>query len=273
MERCRRLNAGTAPFAMMALLVCAVGCAQTMSSGYNDSPAPATGASAAANQAADRAVYRPATYVNAATPGPAIVVLDGDIKSNNATFLQKVTANNIADYAELELGRANFRVLERSALGALKREFQIAYTAGDPDAARQLLGKGKFKATRWVMRFDVLKAEPVAAAARGFSGRPLGAIAGSVIGGIAGTATAIGVGSTETEQEAQVWIVGMRYTVIDASTTEQRATGYFERKMELGAQHESTLGFSHSEAGGLTLDSLVQRLVQDSVAEIDAKYK
>ncbi|MBI3770022.1 MAG: hypothetical protein HY271_16240 [Deltaproteobacteria bacterium] len=268
MNKRRRL----ATFAVFtSLLLPAAGCPPPAS--RSDSPAPATGASAAANEAADRGMYRPVAYRNADRPGPAIVVIEGNIKSNNATFTQKVTSNNIADYGELELSKANFKVLERSDLGALKREFQIAYTAGDPDAARKLLAKGKFKATRWVMRFDILKAEPVAASHQGFSGQTAGAIAGAFIGGRAGYATDVGVGSVQTSDSAGVWIVGMRYTLIDARTTEQAATGYFEQKMEVGSRSRAVLGASRTDEGGLTLDSLTQRLVQESVAEIDAKYK
>ncbi len=267
MNRRRQL----AIFAAFTSLLLSAACGPP--AGRSDSPAPGTGASAAANEAADRGMYRPVTYRNADRSGPALVVIDGSIKSNNATFTQKVTSNNIADYAELELSKANFKVLERSDLGALTREFQVAYTAGDPDAARKLLGKGKFKATRWVVRFDVLKAEPVATAQRGFSGESIGALAGGLIGGRAGYATDVGVGSVHTNDTAGVWIVGMRYTLIDARTTEQAATGYFEQKMEIGSRSRSVLGVSSTDAGGLTLDSLVQRLVQESVAEIDAKYK
>lgn len=248
-------------------------CDRATAGSRNDSPAPDTGASRDANAAADRGTYRPATYRNASTPGPAVVVLEGDIKSSNASFTQKVTTNNIADYGELELGKANFKVLERSSLGDLRREFQLAYMAGDPDSARKILGKGKFKTTRWVIRFDVLKAEPVAAAQKGFDGSAIGNLAGALIGGRAGYATGVGVGSVNNSEAAGVWIVGMRYVVIDARTTEQAATGYFEEKMEIGAKSHSVLGVSSGEQGGLTLDSLVQRLVQDSVVEIDEKYK
>jgi hypothetical protein len=258
--------------AVIAFVVAIAGCGP-MQGAQPDSPAPASGASASANAAADRGMYRPVTYANAAKPGPALVVIEGTIKSNNASFTQKVTPNNIADYAELELSKAGFKVLERADLGALQREFQVAYGAGDPDMARKLLGKGKFKATRWVLRFDVLKAEPVAAAQRGFDGNTIGALAGGLIGGRAGYGTDVAVGSVHHHEAAGVWIVGMRYTVIDARTTEQAATGYFEQKMEVGAKSNSVMGVSSANEGGLTLDSLVQRLVQESVAEIDAKYK
>ena len=62
-------------------------------------PAPATGASARANAAADTATYKTVSYTNAATKGPAIIVLPGEVKSNNATFTQRYFPNNIADYA------------------------------------------------------------------------------------------------------------------------------------------------------------------------------
>jgi hypothetical protein len=43
--------------------------------------------------------------------------------------------------------------------------------------------------------------------------------------------------------------------------------------MELGAKGSSVIGISSSESGGLTLDSLVQRLIQKTVWEIDNKFK
>lgn len=77
----------------------------------------------------------------------------------------------------------------------------------------------------------------------------------------------------QTGESTGVWIIGMRYKIIDANTTEQVATGYSEEKMELGAKGTSVLGVSSSESGGLTLDSLVQRLIQKTVWEIDNKFK
>jgi hypothetical protein len=252
-----------------ALLMAGLGCASAARA-RSDSPAPDTASSESANEAADRGMYKSATYRNVNIKGPAVVVVEGEIKSNNATFLQKYSSNNIADYAELELGKANFKILERSDLGPLKREFQIAYSAGDPDEARKILSKGKFKATRWVLRFDVLKAEPVAESERGFR-VPLGGVRLPGIGSIGGFG---GGGTYEQQQGASVWIIGMRYTVIDAQTTEQEATGYFEQKMEAGTKSQGVGGvYQQRDSGQLGLDSLVQRLVQDCVVEIDARYK
>lgn len=229
-----------------------------------------TQASAIANERADKLKYKPVDYRYKDVRGPTIVVIPGQIKSTNATFSQKVTANNIADYAELELGNANFRVLERADLGPLLNEVQLAVGTGDPSALRKFR-RGKFKTTKWFMKFDILKAEPVAEASTGFSGGALSGII-STLGGY-GTGTQITsqtVRSTQLGNEAGVWIIGMRYKVIDASTSEQVATGYYEEKMEMGAKGVSVLGVSTSGSGRATLDTLAQLLVQMSVADIDA---
>src|SRR5689334_18096043 len=66
----------------------------------DNNPSPIAGSSASndANRRADMAQYKPIDYNNAAKKGPRIIVLPGDIKASNATFVQKVTANNIADF-------------------------------------------------------------------------------------------------------------------------------------------------------------------------------
>lgn len=241
-----------------------------------ESPSPAadSAASQRANELADKAMYKPIDYDNAALRGPQLVVIPGEIKSNNANFVQKFGPNNIADFAELELGRANFGVLERSDMGPLLKEFQLAYTLGDPAAASKMLKKGKLKTTQWVVKFDILKAEQVAAAQEGFDGRAVGQLIGALGGHDRGAqATGVVVGSVKTDEGSGVWIVGMRYKVLNAVTTEQVASGYTEEKMEVGAKASSVLGMAKGAQGGLTLDGMVQRLVQKLVWEIDARHK
>ncbi len=267
---CRALSALSAAIALAA-------CQTTGSSNPADAnnPSPTAGSSTSqqANAMADKAMYKPIEYVNANKKGPTIIVIPGEIKSSNASFTQKFGPNNIADYAELELGKANFKVLERADLGPLLNEFTLAYTMGNPQAARKVLQKGKFKTTKWVLKFDILKAEPVAQATQGFDGAALGSVV-AIAGGSRGSAAAgVAVGSVKTEESTGVWIIGMRYKLINANTTEQVATGYAEEKMELGAKSTSVLGFKQGASGGLTLDTLVQRLVQKSVYEIDSKHK
>ncbi|HEX6793304.1 MAG TPA: hypothetical protein VF304_05575 [Casimicrobiaceae bacterium] len=246
----------------------------------NPSPTAGSDTSQRANASADQAMYRPVEYVNKNKRGPALVVIPGEIKSNNATFLQKFTANNIADYGELELSNANFKVLERADLGPVLKEFELAYNLGDPQEARKLLGMGKLKSTKYVVKFDILKTEQVAAAQQGFDGRAigniagaLGAFSGSLGGARAGAVGQAAVGSVHTGESTGVWVIGMRYKIINAETTEQVAQGYTEEKMEVGAKSTSVLGVSQSQQGGVSLDTMVQRLVQKSVWEIDSKYK
>jgi hypothetical protein len=243
--------------------------------GAESSPSPTAGkdVSRKANAAADRGMYTEITYANAATPGPALVVIPGEIKSNNANFVERFLPNNIADFAELELTRANFQVLERADLGPVLNEFVLAYNLGDPESAAQLK-KGKLKTTKWVMKFDILKAEQAAAQKKGFKGDT----ASSLIGILGGSSRATNAASTvaesiDTRSSAGVWVIGMRYRIIDANTTEQVAQGYTEEKMEVGAQESSVAGVESGATGGVSLDTMVQRLVQKSVWEIDQKYK
>ena len=233
-----------------------------------------------ANTTADKTVYQAVEYQNKNIKGPLLVVIPGEIKSSNATFLQKFTANNIADFGELELSNANFTVLERSNLGPALHEFELAYNLGDPDQARKFLRMGKLKTTKYVVKFDILKAEQVAAAQQGFDGRAIGNMAGllGVFGGSrgaaqAGTVAGAGIGSVQTSETSGVWIIGMRYKIINAETTEQVANGYAEEKMEVGTKSTSVLGVSESQQGGVSLDTMVQRLIQKTVWDIDNKYK
>ncbi len=250
-----------------ALGACATG--GTTASG----PAPATSASSQANAVANTALYQTVSYANAATKGPAIIIIPGDVKSNNATFAQRYGPANIADYAELELTQAGFQVLERTNLGSMLQEIELAYNLGNPAKAEALFKKGDLQNTRWIIRFDVLRAEKIAEVEKGFSGGPLGAIGGALLGGRGGAALGAGVGSVGTSQAAGVWIVGMRYKIIDAQTTRQVAQGYAEDKMEVGSTGTSVLGVSSRQTSGSTLDSLVIKLVQRHVVEIDQKYK
>jgi hypothetical protein len=238
----------------------------------NPSPTAGTSTSQKANAAADVAAYKPVEYVNKDKRGPALVVIPGDVKSNNATFVQKFGPNNIADFAELELSQANFPVLERSNLGPLLNEISLAYNLGDPAKARQTMQVGKLKTTKWIVKFDILKAEQISEVKKGFDGRALGGILG-VFGGTGAAVAGHATSSVQTQDSTGVWLVGMRYKIMDATTTEQVAQGYSEEKMEVGATSTSVMGVSDSAKGGVGLDTMVQRLVQKTVWEIDSKYK
>ncbi|MBL8377820.1 MAG: hypothetical protein JNM79_08130 [Burkholderiales bacterium] len=237
----------------------------------NPSPTAGSSTSQAANAAADQAAYKPIEYANRAKKGPALVVIPGEVKSNNASFTQKVGPNNIADFAELELSQANFSVLERSNLGPLLNEISLAYNLGDPNAARKTMQMGRLKTTEWVIKFDIIKAEQIAENKKGFDGRAIGALGG--LFGLGGSVAGHVVSNVQTNEATGVWLVGMRYKIMNANTTEQVAQGYQELKMEVGQTNTSVMGVSGGAKGGVGLDTMVQRLVQTAVWEIDSKYK
>lgn len=244
----------------------------------NPSPNVGSSTSQQANAAADTAAYQEVSYTNKDKRGPALVVIPGDIKSSNAGFLQKFGPNNIADFGELELSQANFPVLERSNLGPLLNEVSLAYNLGDAQAARKTMQIGKLKTTQWVVKFDILKAEQIAENKKGFDGRAVGGLisgfGGGFFGGGGGNYAAGQVASSvQTTESSGVWLIGMRYKIMDANTTEQVAQGYKELKMEVGSNSTSVMGVSQSAKGGVGLDTMVQRLVQTAVWEIDSKYK
>jgi hypothetical protein len=225
-------------------------------------------ASMRANEEADKSMYKAVHYANADKKGPRLIVLPGKIKSSSATFTQKVTPNNIADFGEIELGNANFRVLERTDLGPMLNEIELAVNMGDPTALKKFK-RGKFKSTKWFVKFDILKAEKVAAAGQGFDGHAIGSIFSTIVGGVTGSVANTTISSTKGSEAAAVWLVGLRYKIIDAATTEQVSSGYIEKKMETGRKSQSILGMSGSAEQFVTLDTVVQRLVQEAVVKID----
>jgi hypothetical protein len=239
----------------------------------NPSPNAGSSTSQQANAAADQAAYKEVDYVNKAKRGPALVVIPGDVKSSNASFMQKFGPNNIADFGELELSQANFPVLERANLGNLLNEISLAYNLGDAQQARKTMQIGKLKTTQWIVKFDILKAEQIAENKKGFDGRAIGGLMGMLGGNTGSYAAGQAVGSVQTQEATGVWLIGMRYKIMDANTTEQVAQGYKELKMEVGRNATSVMGISQGAKGGVGLDTMVQRLVQTAVWDIDSKYK
>jgi hypothetical protein len=258
----------------LASLLCVAG-APTLAQPTFGNPSPNAGSSTSqqANAAADAAAYKEVDYVNKGKRGPALVVIPGEVKSNNASFTQKFGPNNIADFGELELSQANFPVLERANLGNLLQEVSLAYNLGDAQAARKTMQMGKLKTTQWVVKFDILKAEQIAENKKGFDGRAVGGLISMFGGGMGGAAAGHVTSSVQTQESSGVWLIGMRYKIMDANTTEQVAQGYKELKMEVGANATSVMGVSQGAKGGVGLDTMVQRLVQTAVWDIDSKYK
>lgn len=261
------------PWIAITALTLAAWSSQAQPTFGNPSPTAGSSTSDQANAAADSAAYKEVEYTNRNKRGPALVVIPGEIKASNATFTQKFSSNNIADFGELELSNANFPVLERANLGNLIQEVSLAYNMGDPAMARKSMQVGKLKTTKWIVKFDILKAEQIAENKKGFDGRAVGSLLGMFGGGAAGAVASTVTGSVNNQDTTGVWLIGMRYKIMDATTTDQVAQGYKELKMEVGATQSSVMGVSSGAKGGVGLDTMVQRLIQTAVWDIDAKYK
>ena len=126
--------------ALAAALAVAVSTAVARPRFGNASPTAGSETSQRANESADQAIYKPVEYMNVNKKGPALIVIPGEIKSSNATFLQKFTSNNIADFAEVELSAANFQVLERSNLGPSSRNSSSPTTSATRTRRASILG-------------------------------------------------------------------------------------------------------------------------------------
>ena len=157
--------------------------------------------------------------------------------------------------------------LERSNLGNLLQEISLAYNLGDVAAARKTMQVGKLKTTKWVLKFDILKAEQISENKKGIDGRAIGGLL-SMLGGLGGSGAGAVAGSVQTQDASGVWLIGMRYKIMNANTTEQVAQGYKELKMEVGSTQTSVLGVSDGAKGGVGIDTMVQRLVQTAVWDI-----
>jgi hypothetical protein len=256
--------------------------ASTIAQPRFESAAPISGTTVSreANESVDRAAYQRISYSNAGKRGAVLVVMPGEIRITDPVLTQLVLPSSIADWAELELAQANFKVLERAALGSVLMEVDTVTRLGDRAAMESMVRSGQLKGTRWLAKFDLLKAEPVATASRGVDGRPaadvvgiLGQWSNSLRGQRAAQVGQVAAGSVQADRSAQVWLVGMRYRVIDAETGEQAGQGYVEERMESGAQGTTVMGVSGSSQGGVGFDTTVQRLVQRAVWEIDARFK
>ena len=185
-------------------------------------PAPATGSSARANEAANTALYQSVSYSNAATKGPAVIILPGEVKSNNATFSQRYGPNNIADYAKSSSRRRTSRssIAPTWAVCSARSNWHTTWVIRRRHRPCSRRGSCKIRAGSSNLTSS---GEKVAEAGSGFAGGTLGGIASTIIGGRTGSVVGQGAGSVKTTEASGVWIVGMRYKIIDARTTQQVA--------------------------------------------------
>src|SRR5262249_46372609 len=102
--QCRFCRAHGEDRVMIKTTVCATGIAAALAAQVawsqpkfgNPSPTAGSETSQKANAAADVAAYQPVEYANKNKRGPDLVVIPGEIKSNNALFRQRILPTNIA---------------------------------------------------------------------------------------------------------------------------------------------------------------------------------
>ena len=239
----------------------------------NPSPTAGTSTSQKANAAADVAAYKPVEYVNKGKRGPALVVIPGEVKSNNATFVQKFGPNNIADFARARAVAGQFPGARahqpgQPAAGDLARLQPGRPGQGAQDhAGRQAQDHQVDRQVRHPQgRAD--RREQARASTAGRSARS----AGSSAAAARSRARAVGFGADAGHDRG----LADRHALQDHGRQHHRAGRPGLPGTEDGSRRQrstSVLGVSQGAKGGVGLDTMVQRLVQTAVWEIDSKYK
>lgn len=233
-------------------------------------------ASKKAHEVADQNLYQAVEYANASQPGPTVIVLPGQVSAVSYEFLARVSPGALRDFAEAEMGKCNFKVLDRAEDQAMFGEIAVAANLGDASVASKFK---KFKLTppQWLVSFDIVE---VQARSTGFkhtdkqSAAMAGAFMGSLLlgdlGAKAGGAT---LGSISSAEEQREWSVTMRYRVMDGATGELLHEGSFSDTTTVFREIKGFMGFDQTQAGGVQIFRSVQGLVQKSIQEIDEKHK
>jgi hypothetical protein len=218
-------------------------------------------------------LYHEATYENAAQPGPSVVVLPGNLSSETYEFLSQVKSDNLREYGELELGKANFKVLEKNSLANIYQEIAVAANLGDGSVAKRF-SKHKITPPQWLVVFDIAKVH-AQTLAFSFTDKNSAMFAGALMGSFLGSAS-LGqgvVGSINAAKEQRVWDITLRYRILDGVSGQQLHEGCFTEQATINRELTGFLGVDAAQAGGLTLGTVTQRLVQKAVADIDKQHK
>jgi len=233
-------------------------------------------ASQKANEIAQQNIYQSVEYANAGQAGPTVMVIPGVITTPSYEYLARVSPSALRDFAESEMGKSNFKVLDRTDQPAMFQEIAVAANLGDSSVLAKFK-KYKMAPPRWLVRFDVIEVVPRSTGFKqldkqmaGMAGALMGSMLLGDLGAKAGSATFASISSAEEHRE---WTLTMRYSVLDGSTGERIHEGQFTDKAQISKELSGFMGFDTSQAGGLQLFTVTQRLVQKAVQEIDAQHK
>ena len=172
-------------------------------------------------------MYQDATYENAAQAGPSVIVVGGTLTSKTYEFLSQIKADNLREYGEVELGKANFKVMEKNSLSNIYQEISIAANLGDGSVAKRF-SKHKITPPQWFVVFDIAD---VSAQTLNFSytDKNSAMFAGALMGSFLGSAS-LGqgvIGSINNAKEQRAWNVTLRYRILDGVSGQQLHEGQF----------------------------------------------
>ena len=249
----------------------------------NPSPTAGSETSQKANAAADQTIYKPVEYVEREEEGPGA----GRDPRRDQEQQRDVPAEvHRQQHRRLRRDRAVQRQLPGArALQPRARccsEFELAYNLGDPDAGAQVPAAwASSRATKYVVKFDILKTEQVAAAQSGLrrpDARPDGGAPRRLQrlarrrGGGHRRRHRGGLGADRRVDQR----LDHRHALQDHQRRDHRAGRAGLHRGEDGnrrRRRRRRSASTQSQQGGVSLDTMVQRLVQKSVWEIDSKYK
>lgn len=233
-------------------------------------------ASKKANEIAQQNIYQSVEYANAGQAGPTVMVIPGVITTPSYEYLVRVSPSALRDFAESEMGKSNFKVLDRTDQPAMFQEIAVAANLGDSSVLAKFK-KYKMAPPRWLVRFDVIEVVPRSTGFKQLD-KQMAGMAGALMGGMllgdlgakAGSAAFASISSAEEHRE---WTLTLRYSVLDGSTGARIHEGQFSDKAQISKELSGFMGFDTSQAGGLQLFTVTQRLVQKAVQDIDAQHK
>jgi hypothetical protein len=210
-------------------------------------------------------------YINKQIRGPRVIVLSGQVKNINTDILGRLNAADVVGYAETELTRANFGVLERgnAAVDKMLGEMETAFALGDPKAAGAVFKKGALSTSSLFIKFDIVKAEVIGQKTSGVSGEKASGFLGGFLGSIAGAAAKM----VKTEDKKVTWLVGLQYKILDGGTTEVKASDYIEVQAEVNTSEKSVGFMETSDMSIISINTIAQHLIQQAVLKIDSQYK
>ena len=243
---------------------------------------PASETSQKANAAADQAIYQPVEYTNAEQEGPgADRASPARSRATTRRSCRSSPPTTSPTSARSSCPAPTSRCSSARTSARCCNEFSSPTTWAIRTRRASSCGMGKLKSTKYVVKFDILKTEQVAAAAAGLRrprARPDGGTAWRLQrlarrrAGRHGRRH--GVGSVQTERGDRR--LDHRHALQDHQRRDDRAgRARLHRGEDGGRRHvdRRCSAYPQSQQGGVSLDTMVQRLVQKSVWEIDNKYK